>query len=155
MRALGLVFALLACQRMARSSPPPEATRPPLIQVVVVSGAGRTAIQAEVAKDDAERARGLMFRRSLGPNQGMIFFFSETSEHRFWMKNTLIPLDMIFIGPDHRIVGIVENAEPRTLTSRDPGALSRYVLEVAGGTAFAHGWRKGDRIEFEEPDGVR
>ncbi len=162
MRAAWLVFALLACERTALSSPPTRPAAAPSapkeaarLQVVIQSSSGASVVQAEIARDGAERERGLMFRRSLGADEGMLFVFPESSEQRFWMKNTLVPLDMVFIGEDHRIVGIVENAEPRTLTPRTVGAPSRYVLEVAGGTAFARGWRRGDRVAFDEVPGVR
>jgi hypothetical protein len=90
-----------------------------------------------------------MRRKHLAPDAGMLFVFDETSDHAFWMLETLIPLDMIFIGEDGRIVGIVERAEPRTTVQRSVGAPSRYVLEVNGGWARANGVRSGDRVRFE------
>ena len=74
----------------------------------------------------------------------MLFLFEESAPHGFWMKNTLIPLDMIFIGEDGRIVGIVESATPGSTALRDVGAPSRYVLEVNGGWSAARGVRPGD-----------
>jgi uncharacterized membrane protein (UPF0127 family) len=147
---------LLGCQRVALSNPPaaapssPEATAPelPLAEVIVWSQSGSTPLQVEVADDDASRERGLMFRTQVPSGHGMLFVFKSSSNHTFWMKNTLVPLDMVFVGSDLRIVGIVENAEPQTTSPRNPGASSQYVLEVAGGTAFAHGWRAGDRLEL-------
>lgn len=155
MKTLVLATALLGCQRVALSSPPPapaDAERPqsglPAAEVVIVSRAGATPLSVEVAADDSSREKGLMFRTSVPDGRGMLFVFSGSEEHTFWMKNTLVPLDMIFIGADQRIVGIVENAAPRTLTPRRVDGPSQYVLEVAGGTAYAHGWRAGDRVEL-------
>ncbi len=159
MKSIDLVAAvavLVGCQRVALSnSPAAAATAPvstastlPTAEVVIWSQSGPTPLQVEVATDDASRERGLMFRTEVPSGHGMLFVFPVSSNHIFWMKNTLIPLDMIFAGPDLRIVGIVENAEPQTTSPRNPGAASQYVLEVAGGTAFAHGWRKGDRLEL-------
>jgi hypothetical protein len=160
MKSVAFVAVLLGCQRVALSNPPApaappsaEATAPdpsglPLAEVVVWSRSGPTPLQVEVATDDPSRERGLMFRTQVPSGHGMLFVFPKSSDHTFWMKNTLVPLDMVFVGSDLQIVGIVENAEPKTTSPRDPGAPSQYVLEVAGGTAFAHGWRKGDRLEL-------
>ncbi len=103
----------------------------------------------EVVRTPAEVERGLMFRERLAPDAGMLFVFPETSVHTFWMKNTLIPLDMIFADADGVVVGIVEDAEPLTTTPRQVGAPSRYVLEVNGGWSAAHGVARGDRMRFE------
>ncbi len=102
----------------------------------------------EVARTDAQREHGLMERRGLGPDSGMLFVFDETGEHAFWMKNTLIALDMIFIDASERISGIVENAEPLTTTPRIGGP-SRYVLEVNGGYCAVHGVSAGDSVRLE------
>ena len=103
----------------------------------------------ELARSDEERTRGLMNRRELAPEAGMLFLFSENEQRAFWMKNTLIPLDMLFIDDGGRVVGLIEQAEPLTTSPRDPGVPSRYVLEVNGGWAARHGVRPGDRIQFE------
>ncbi len=154
MKAALFAALLLSCQKVALSSPPasPPPGQPqgglPAGEVVVLSRAGPTPLAVEVAATDRSREIGLMFRRSVPEGHGMLFVFPESSVHTFWMKNTLVPLDMVFVGADLRIAGIVENAEPRTLTGRRVDAPSQYVLEVAGGTAFAHGWRAGDRLEL-------
>jgi uncharacterized membrane protein (UPF0127 family) len=136
-------FAALAC---ASRSPDPA----PMARAVVETAAGaRHVVAVEIARTGAERARGLMHRTRLAPEAGMLFLFDETAVHEFWMKDTLIPLDMIFISEDGRIVGIVESAEPLTETERSVGKPSRYVLEVNGGWAAAHGVRVGDRLRFE------
>ena len=89
-----------------------------------------------------------MYRTSLADGHGMLFVFAEDSDHQFWMKNTLIPLDMLFIATDGRIVGIEREATPLTTTPRGVGAPSRFVLEVPGGYAARRGIAPGDRVEF-------
>ncbi len=89
-----------------------------------------------------------MFRESLGADAGMLFLYEEESVHRFWMRNTLIPLDMIFISGDHRVVGVVANAEPQTDTLRQVGQPSQFVLEVNAGFAAAHAITAGTLVEF-------
>jgi uncharacterized protein len=109
---------------------------------------GPWVVQVELARTDEQRARGLMFRRDLPRDRGMLFVFDETAEHPFWMRNTLIALDMIYLGDDRRVVGVVENAAPRTDTPRTVGKPSRYVVEVAGGEAAAHAVGPGTRAVF-------
>lgn len=95
-------------------------------------------VAVEVARDPQDRARGLMFRTSLDALGGMIFIFDEEAIHPFWMKNTYIPLDMIFISEAKIVVGVLENVPPRTTTSRSVDLPSRYVVEVNAGFARAH-----------------
>jgi uncharacterized membrane protein (UPF0127 family) len=141
-------IALLALASVHCASRAPEAR--PAARVVIETRAGaRHAVAVEVVRTDAERQRGLMDRRELAPEAGMLFLFEETAEHPFWMKNTLLPLDMLFLGEDGRVNGIVERAVPGDLTPRTAGGPSRYVLEVNGGWAAAHGVAPGDRARFE------
>ena len=109
---------------------------------------GPWVVQVEVARTDEERSRGLMFRRDLPPGHGMIFIFDADAEHGFWMRNTLLSLDMIFLGGDRTVVGVVERAEPKTEITRSVGKPSRYVVEVAGGEAAAHAIGPGTRAVF-------
>ncbi|WP_235969430.1 DUF192 domain-containing protein [Anaeromyxobacter diazotrophicus] len=147
---MGLALALAAC----RAPGPPAgrgadaASAPP--RVLIESPSGRvSAVAVELARGEAQLARGLMFRERLGPDEGMLFVFPDTAVHAFWMKNTLIPLDMIFIDEGKTVVGIVERAEPHSTAPRTPGRPSRYVLEVNGGWSAAHGVAAGDRVTFE------
>lgn len=109
---------------------------------------GPWVVKVEVARTDAERARGLMFRRELPADTGMVFVFESSEEHSFWMHNTLIALDMIFLDEDRRVVGVVPSAAPRTDTPRTVGKPSRYVVEVAGGEAAAHAVGPGAQAAF-------
>jgi len=89
-----------------------------------------------------------MFRKSMDADAGMLFVSENERPHVFWMKNTLIPLDMIFIGANRRIVGIVQNAEPQSLTGRQVDGPSQYVLEIGGGLSASLGIRAGQFVEF-------
>jgi len=116
---------------------------------VLKNQAGRQwTVTLELAITPEQQQKGLMWRWSLEPGHGMLFIYQKPAEHVFWMRNTRIPLDMIFIGPDQKIAGIVENAEPYTDTSRFVDAPSQWVLEVAGGQAKAHGLQAGDQVYF-------
>jgi hypothetical protein len=122
----------------------------PRAWVRLPDGAGGVLrVEVEVAATHAARTRGLMWRRELAAGQGMLFLFPEESVQSFWMRNTLIPLDMLFIDARHRIVGIVEQAEPRTLDARTVGVPSQYVLEVPGGWTRTRGVTRGATVEFE------
>jgi uncharacterized protein len=118
-------------------------------RVVLHPASGDVAVTVEVAATPAQQSVGLMYRKELGAAAGMLFVFDETVEHPFWMKNTVLPLDMIFIGEDRKIVGIVADAVPFTTTSRTCGLPSRYVLEVNAGFSAKHGLKVGDQTTFE------
>lgn len=109
---------------------------------------GPVRVWVEIADTPEARARGLMYRRELAADGGMLFVFPQEERLEFWMKNTLLPLDMIFIGADLRVVGIVERAQPLSTVPRGPGVPAQYVLEVNGGFAASHGLQAGDRVEF-------
>ena len=149
MRAAAVALAALVPFACA-SKKGGEAAPPPQPRVIVETAAGaRHPVDVELARTDPERHQGLMDRPSLPENAGMLFIFDAPAVQSFWMKNTLIPLDMVFIDDQGTIVGIVESAEPRTLAPRSVGKASRYVLEVNGGWSKARGVRAGDRARFE------
>lgn len=107
-------------------------------------------VRVEVAKSDPERAQGLMYRTALESDAGMIFIFEQTAVHSFWMKNTHIPLDMIFIDASFVVVGVIEGAEPFSKEQLSVGIPSRYVLEVNAGFARANGVSAGTRAVFQD-----
>ena len=109
---------------------------------------GPWVVRVEIASDDASRARGLMYRKSIEPDRGMIFVFPTTEEHSFWMHNTLIALDLIFLDETRSVIGVVANAAPQTDAPRGVGKPSRYVVEVAAGEAAAHAVAPGTRAAF-------
>ena len=116
-----------------------------------------SVIPVELATDDPTRAQGLMFRDQLPPDRGMLFMFPQTGNYPFWMKNTLIPLDMIWIDEQKRIVHIAHDVPPckaDPCPSYDPAAFAKYVLELAGGVAARHGLANGQALRFEAMDNV-
>lgn len=134
-------------------SPPPSvavATAAASSPTVVLHGrdARTIAVHVEVANTEADRARGLMYRNHLEPDAGMLFLFPAPAPLAFWMKNTLIPLDMLFLDHDRRVLGIVENATPETETARRVAGDSQYVLEVGGGLSRQWGIEPGSTVEF-------
>lgn len=108
-------------------------------------------LRVEVADSDEERQMGLMFREHLGEEEGMVFLFPDQRVHNFWMRNTLISLDMFFIDSDWNVVGVVENAEPLTDVGRGVGKPSQFVLEVNAGFAQRHGFGVGQKLRFVAP----
>jgi len=108
-------------------------------------------LAVEIADNTPLRTRGLMWRSELPDGTGMLFIFPAEVVQSFWMRNTLIPLDLVFIDKGMRVVGVVQWAEPRTLTSRTVGKPSLYVLEVPGGWASKNGVRAGSTVELEGP----
>ena len=115
--------------------------------LTIHSANGTHAFQVEVARNDADRARGLMFRRSLAPDHGMLFDFARVQPIQMWMQNTYIPLDMLFIRADGTVARIAENAEPLSTRTIPSGEPVLAVLELPGGTAARLGLKAGDRVE--------
>lgn len=147
-----LLLALgAACPSTNTNGPSADpAARPKELGTVLISVPGRTLrVTAEVVRSSKEQTRGLMYRKQLGAYHGMLFIYPDDDEHTFWMKNTYIPLDMIFIDAAMKVVGSVQNAEPLTLTTRTVGQPSRYILEVNGGFVQRHGVKPGAAITFE------
>jgi uncharacterized protein len=114
--------------------------------IEIVSSTGVHAFNVELASNAAERERGLMFRKSLPEGQGMLFDFKRDQPVSFWMHNTYISLDMIFISGDGRIVHIAENAKPLSDDLIPSSAPVRAVLEVIAGTVQKLGIASGDRV---------
>jgi uncharacterized membrane protein (UPF0127 family) len=115
------------------------------------------AVTAELAVTDAERERGLMFREKILPDEAMLFVFGGDEVHSFWMKNTLIPLDMLWLDGEKRVIYIAAGVPPcrgDPCPSYGPEAPSRYVLELKGGEAAEHGLKINDRLQFVLPDWV-
>jgi uncharacterized membrane protein (UPF0127 family) len=148
---VSICFGAGACRNGRSAAAPGGAVAAvPSGPVVVLHAEGRLLpIRVEVARTEAERERGLMYRNHLDPNAGMLFLFDHDAPLTFWMKNTLIPLDMIFIDRDKRIVGIVDNATPETETPRRVDGESRYVLEIGGGLSHRLGVSPGSTVEFQ------
>lgn len=137
-----LAGSLLFCQSERRDK---------FIKIYLPNG---KSVTAELAVTDEERQRGLMFREKLLPDQGMLFVFEEEGLYSFWMKNTLIFLDMLWINKDRRIVHIARNVPPckeDPCPSYSPERSGLYVLELAAGAADRLGLKLFDRLEFTLP----
>jgi uncharacterized membrane protein (UPF0127 family) len=142
--ALLFSFGLIACAFAAEITGP-QATLPqaPLI-IETAKGAQRFTV--EMATSWEQQERGLMFRKTLAPNAGMLFDFGKEGEQAFWMKNTLIPLDMLFIKADGTVARIAANAKPLSEESIPSYQPVRAVLEIPGGRAAELGLKAGDKV---------
>ena len=119
------------------------------VPLQITTAAGRThRFTVEVARTPEEQAQGLMQRQSLAPDRGMIFPYDTPRPASFWMKNTLIPLDMIFIAPGGRIARIEANTVPLSLEPVASGVPVEAVLEIAGGRSAELGIAAGDRVDW-------
>jgi uncharacterized protein len=121
----------------------------PRIEIVGADGVPRATVAVEIADTPGSREYGLMFRRQLDPEAGMIFVFKAAQHLEFWMKNTIISLDMIFADSNGKIVGIVRKAEPFSEAIDAVDGDSQYVLEVNGGFCDRRGVKPGDKLRFE------
>ena len=118
----------------------------PTAELTVDLGGRSQPFTAWVAATEARREQGLMYVKTLAPKRGMLFLFDQPQLANFWMKNTLIPLDLLFIAPDGRIIRVAANATPRSLATISSMGAVKGVLEVAGGTAERLGIRPGHRV---------
>ena len=142
MRALRLTaFALFG---LLVAAGPVRAAGPQLLEIA--SKTGVHVFSVEVVDNDADRAKGLMYRKELPEGKGMLFDFKTEQEASFWMENTYIPLDMIFIRGNGTILRIAENTEPLSTRLIPSGGRVRGVLEVIAGTARKLGIAPGDRV---------
>lgn len=148
---LALLLPIAACQPSSSSAVTIERSPAGLDQIplTITSTRGQThRFVVEVARTPEEQARGLMERQSLAPDRGMLFPYQTPQPVAFWMKNTLIPLDMIFIAPGGRILRIEANTVPLSLELVGSGEAVEAVLELAGGRSAELGVAAGDRVEW-------
>ncbi len=150
------MLMLLSMTCAKAPTPPPAATQNAQAGARVLFPDG-FVVRVEIAADGENRAQGLMYRDHLEPGAGMLFFFPEVGEYPFWMKNTRIPLDMIWIDAQKRIAHIAHNVPPCQIEdcpSYPPNAQALYVLEVAAGVAKQHALKDGDLLRFEQTEDV-
>jgi len=138
-----VLAGLLAAIRPALAGPPETL---PVSSLVIQTAHGPVRFHVELAEDEASQERGLMFRKTLAPDAGMLFDYRRPSMVTFWMKNTILPLDMIFIRADGTISSIHADAVPETTTVIPSTEPVRAVLEINGGRARALGIAPGDRV---------
>ena len=119
-----------------------------VVPLKVTSVGKAHTFKVEVAATPQEQAKGLMFRTELGPDEGMIFPTDPPRRAAFWMRNTVIPLDIIFIGTDHKVLNIAANAVPYDETPLPSTGVAAGVLELAGGRAAELGIKPGDKVKW-------
>lgn len=122
--------------------------RGPRVAIMAPDGSTLATVKIEVADTPQSREMGLMYRDTLASDAGMLFVFPAPSNQVFWMKNTRIPLDMVFADSQRRVIGIVANAVPYSEARLSVPGDSQYVLEVNGGFCQRRGVKAGDRLEF-------
>jgi uncharacterized protein len=153
-----LVLLVIACSSNAPKHDDAPTTPMPVRDSVPASPSptvtfqtdkGDITVQSEVVSTPAAIQKGLMFRENLPPDAGMLFLMGREEDWAFYMRNTLIPLDMIFITREMTVAGVAANAKPRDETNLRVGKPSLYVLEVNGGWAAAHGVVAGTKVRFE------
>ena len=151
------LLALAACSPPAgagASSPPAAASTAhpvsglPVIPLTVTTAGKAHRFQVEIARSADEQAKGLMFRTAMGAGEGMIFPMNPPRSAAFWMRNTVIPLDIIFIGTDRRILNIAANTVPYSEASLASSGAVSAVLELNGGRAAQLGIGPGDRVAW-------
>jgi uncharacterized membrane protein (UPF0127 family) len=157
--------ALLAISLVATAAPVPvlaqvhAVTGAPMIletdpaPLVAETASGEKSFTIEVADEDHERAAGLMFRTEMPDDHGMLFEFQQTRPVAFWMKNTPMPLDLVFIGEDGKVIAVLPG-EPFSTASITPNAPTRFVLELKAGTAQKAGIVDGVRLRHPRIDVV-
>ena len=137
---IGLLIVMIANVTACQAEP----------KVAVTTKDGRAvSFAVEIADTPSKREMGLQYRRDLAADRGMLFIFPAQSQQSFWMKNTPLPLDMIFINRERKIVGIVEQTVPFSLDPRSVRAPSQFVLEINGGFSKRHGIKAGDSVRFD------
>jgi uncharacterized protein len=139
--ALAFVVFLAALASVAAQGGEPDSLE-------IVTSTGPHMFQVEIANNDATREHGLMDRRYMAADHGMLFEFDREAPVSFWMKNTYIPLDMIFIAPSGVVTRIAANAEPLSERVIPSGGPCVAVLELNGGTAASIGLKVGDKVRY-------
>lgn len=128
--------------------------KPAVLNATIRTQHGTVPLVLEIASTPAQRETGLMHRKTMGAHDGMVFIFPEPNSARFWMKNTLIPLDMLFIDETGEIRYIEHNAPPQNLTPRGQGDAILSVIELDGGRAERESIAVGDKVHYALPESL-
>ena len=147
--AIGLILFSMPPKSPQKPSGPQFTKEGVLSFVDQETGTNIRTIDIEVKDNDYERAEGMMWRKSMEDTQGMLFIMEGLEPRSFWMRNTYIPLDIIFVDENNAIVNIRENAPPQTLDPQTSTGPAKYVVEVIGGFCAQFGISAGDRIDFK------
>jgi uncharacterized protein len=154
--ALAMLAALAACSPRPAAEASPVAQPPAghpvsglrVIPVTIVTDTGRHVVRAELAATPAEQAQGLMFRTEMGADEGMIFPRNPPDVASFWMKNTPMSLDIVFIGPDRKVINVAANTVPYSLAPVGARGLTAAVLELKAGRAAELGIGPGTAVDW-------
>ena len=148
---IGMLQNISMAQEAIIAPPPPSQQQVQKLPVerlsILKSNNDKITLNVEIARSAIEQARGLMFRTELAEDEGMLFVFKSEAPRRFWMKNTLIPLDMIFIKRNGTIMHIHQNAVPHDLSGVESNGNAFAVLEIPGGVSAKLGLQIGDRVQ--------
>lgn len=154
---VAITLALAACspqsaeaERAAPAAPAAPAVHPvsglEIVPLTIQAGAKKHVVRVEVARTGEQQARGLMFREKMGADEGMLFPYTQPRMLAFWMKNTILPLDIIYIGPDGKVINVAANAVPQSETQLWSDAPASAVLELNAGRAAQLGIVPGTPI---------
>lgn len=143
---IALAALAVACANTPAKRPSPQFADLPQSSLEVVTPSGAHRFDVWIAADDQSRERGLMYVRELPPGKGMLFLFEQPQPVAFWMKDTYVSLDLVFIGPDEFVVNVAENTEPLSLEPIESEGPVTAVLELVAGTAKRIGLGPGARI---------
>lgn len=145
---VALVLAVACTADEPAYEAPPHLAGLPMSEVAVETSSGTHRFRVWIAADPASRANGLMLVHEMPPDYGMLFLFEQTQYTSFWMRDTVLPLDLVFVGADGRVVNIAHETRPFTEDPIPSAAPVIAVLEVLAGTAARIGLAVGDRIEM-------
>lgn len=151
-RWLALLFILVALPAGAANAEMADTGHPqalPLVPLIVETSKGDIVLQVQVADNDLTRQTGLMFRRSMPETEGMLFIFQRVGPLAFWMKNTPLSLDIIFVADDGRVINIARGTTPFSLAPIPSDGPARAVLELNAGASARLGIDVGDRVRYE------
>jgi len=146
-------LSILSCKndtKKAVTPPKIEFKHEANLQLLDSVGIIKKMIQIEIADNDFEHQTGLMYRKKMDTNKGMLFIFNEIKVRSFYMKNTYIPLDIIYIDSENTIINIIKNAKPMNQTSLYSDAPAKYVLEINAGLSDIWELQKGDKINYSK-----
>jgi len=143
-----LAFAIIFSTSLPAAEPPELLKGFPRSQIIIETKTACRLFDVYIARGTQQRAQGLMHVRALAADEGMIFLFPSVTVITMWMKNTYIPLDMIFLTPDGTVSSVHENAIPHSTEIISSGTAAAAVIELIGGTARRYGIKAGDRVIF-------
>lgn len=152
---LMLAMLLTACKGQSEATPqdnpPPKYSfrKDGELSILSKDGQLKAEFDIEIVETEAELQRGLKYRESMEPNQGMLFIFDGSRSHSFWMQDTYISLDMLFIDYDNTIFNIAKDTVPFSTDLVEPGGYNKYTLELIAGSTERLSIQKGDKIEWK------